>query len=255
MVKAENNTIDDKIKLSFTQLDNYLTCPLLYKLRYVLKIKTPKAAAPSFGQVVHETLQHFYELVLQKKKVDKKTLLEKYENSWKPDGYKDKMDELSYKRKGEEQLSNYYDRYEKFPTTPLFVEKKFIFSLGDIRISGKIDRIDKAGGNKINIIDYKTGNVKKQSDADNDLQMSIYAAASETVFPGKVVGEFIFYFLKTNEVVKTERTDEQIEETKQLITSTAEEIRDKKFDPVEGYHCNWCPYTWICPAKQPLQTS
>ena len=89
-----------KLKLSFTQIDDYLTCPLLYKFRYILKIKTPKSAAPSFGQVIHETLQNFFELVLQKKKVDKKTLLELYENNWKPEGYKDKIDELSYKKKG-----------------------------------------------------------------------------------------------------------------------------------------------------------
>jgi len=100
MATEGKNQKGAKLKLSFTQIDDYLTCPLLYKFRYVLKIKTPKAGASSFGQVVHETLQHFFELVLQNKKVDKNILLELYENCWKEDGYKDKIDELSYKKKG-----------------------------------------------------------------------------------------------------------------------------------------------------------
>jgi len=251
MIREEKKQKNDTLKLSYTQIDDYLTCPLLYKFRYLLKIKTPKAAAPSFGQVIHETLQHFFELVLQNKKVDKMILLELYENSWKEDGYKDKMDELSYKKKGEEQLSNYYDRYEEFPSTPLLVEKKFVFLLDDIRITGKIDRVDRAGNNKINIIDYKTGGVKKQSDVDKDLQMSIYAAAAKELFPGMEVVDFIFCFLKTNEVVKTGRSDEQIEETKEVIKSVADRIHKKDFDLIKGDHCKRrCQYMWICPAWQ-----
>jgi len=155
------------------------------------------------------------------------------------------------KKKGEVQLSNYYDRYEEFPTTPLLVEKTFVFLLDDIRISGKIDRVDKAGGNKINIIDYKTGKGKSQSEVDKDLQLSIYAAAAEEVFPGKEVVDFIFYFLKTNEVVKTGRSDKQIEETKEEIKSVANRILNKDFDLIKGDHCKRrCQYMWICPAWQ-----
>jgi len=251
MVQEEKNQKENTLRLSFTQIDDYLTCPLLYKFRYILKIKTPKSAAPTFGQVIHETLQHFFELVLQKKKVDKNTLLEIYENSWKEEGYSDKMDELSYKKKGEAQLSNYYDRYEEFPTTPLMVEKKFVFLLDHIKISGKIDRIDSSGGNKINIIDYKTGKGKSQSEVDKSLQMSIYALAAEELFPGKGIEYLYFHYLGTNEERRTNRTKVQIESTKEEIKSVADRILNKDFDLIKGGHCERrCKYMWICPAWQ-----
>ena len=61
--------------LSFTQIRTFLTCPLQYKYRYVLKIPVPTSAAASFGSSIHLTLQKFYERFKDGNKTDKETLL------------------------------------------------------------------------------------------------------------------------------------------------------------------------------------
>ena len=41
-----------------------------------------------------------------------------------------------------------------------------------------MDRVDRIGGGEVVIVDYKTGKPKTQEDADDSLQLSIYALAA-----------------------------------------------------------------------------
>ena len=244
--------IHKPLRLSFSQIDTYQTCPMMYKFRYIFKVQAPKTAPPTFGQVIHKTLQHFYLNLINGKKADKNTLLELYENFWESGCFEDKMQELSYKKKGEIQLINYYEKNKDVLRPPLYLEKRFLMHVDDITIDGKIDRIDDLGSNKIEIIDYKTGKPKDQKKADRDLQMSIYAAAIQNILPEEKLEKLTFYYLDNNESVSTTRTKEQLEETFSEIKTIADDIREQKFALIEGYHCNWCAYQWICPAKQPV---
>jgi len=242
--------IHKTLRLSFSQIDTYQTCPLMYKFRYIFKVHSPKTAPPTFGQVIHKTLQHFYTNLKDGRKADKNTLLKLYESFWEPGCFEDKMQELSYKKKGEMQLTHYYEKNKDILQPPLYIEKLFLLNLDDITIDGKIDRIDNIGTNKIEIIDYKTGKPKDQKKADRDLQMSIYAAAVQNILPEEKLEKLTFYYLDNNEAVSTTRTEEQLEETFSGIKNIADDIREQKFSPTEGFHCNWCAYRWICPTKQ-----
>ena len=44
--------------------------------------------------------------------------------------------------------------------------------------AGKLDRLDQIGDSEVVIVDYKTGKPKTQDDADDSLQLSIYALAA-----------------------------------------------------------------------------
>ena len=245
--------VSKPLRVSYSQINSYMTCPMQYKFRYVFNILAPKTAPPIFGQVIHKTLQHFYLKVINGEKTDKNTLLELYENFWESGCFVDPTEEMKYKQKGERQLAGFYEKNKDTLRPPLYVEKDFLLQVGVITITGKIDRIDDLGSKKVGIIDYKTGAAKTQKDADKDMQMSIYAAAAKSILPGKEIDSLTFYYLETNEKVSTARTEEQVEETFSHIREIAGEISALKFDPVEGYHCNWCAYPWICPAKQPAK--
>lgn len=252
MKTNETRQSNESLSLSYTKIDNYQSCPLLYRFRYVLKVRAPKAAAPTFGQVVHETLQRFYERIMNGKKVDEAVLLDLYDKYWKLEGYAEEMEEKKYRRKGEEQLKNYYSLHKDSLRAPLHIERSFLFSVDDIYVTGKIDRIDRLDNGRLEFIDYKTGKTKSRKEVDKDLQMSIYAVAAQYDLPDEEVEQLSFYYLDTNEKISTSRNGEQIEETIELIKEVAKNIRNEAFDPVEGNQCTWCPYTWICPAKQVL---
>ena len=74
---------------------------------------------------------------------------------------------------------------------PEFLERQFMLEIGDLKLSGRIDRIDKLPDGTYEVIDYKTGSANK--DAKNDLQMTVYALACKEVF--KIpVSKLTFYF-------------------------------------------------------------
>ncbi|MFC1555419.1 RecB family exonuclease [candidate division KSB1 bacterium] len=245
-----HNEKDISLVLSFTQIETYQRCPLLYKFRYIFKVRAPLSSAPTFGQIIHRTLHQFYGMIAEKKEISKKILLDIFEKFWVSGGFEDELQERSFKLKGQKQLSEYFDLNESSFKPALFLEKDFYFTIDNIAITGRFDRIDSCGADRIEIIDYKTGKEKPQRDADKSIQMSIYAAAAKEFVPNKEIDSLTFYYLETNKAVKTSRTNEEIEDTLAAIKETAENINARNFDPQEGHHCNWCAYQWICPAKQ-----
>jgi RecB family exonuclease len=99
------------------------------------------------------------------------------------------------------------------------------------------------------IVDYKTGKPKSQEDADESLQLSLYALAAREVW-GHRVAQLVFYNLENNSAVTTTRSDVQLEEAKLKIKKVAEAIAEGKFGARPGYQCVFCPYQNLCPATE-----
>ncbi|RKY83593.1 hypothetical protein DRQ09_09830, partial [candidate division KSB1 bacterium] len=232
--------------LSYTQINTYKTCPMQYKFNYVYQIPRPKHAALTFGTSIHKTLQKFYEEIRKGNIPPLEKMIKIYEENWISEGYIDKDHEEEYKKSGYTQLSEYYEKNVKEIKPILGLETEFSISIGKHKVKGYIDRIDQLKDKNVEVIDYKTGSPKKNSEVDKDLQLSIYALACV-----KNLGYFpellSFYFLEKNEKITTTRTEEQIKETEELIRETADSIISEKFEPKAGHHCNWCDFRWICP--------
>ena len=60
----------------------------------------------------------------------------------------------------------------------LHTEEHFEVKVGSATVAGRIDRIDDLGNGRVAIVDYKTGKPRAQEDADESLQLSIYAMAA-----------------------------------------------------------------------------
>src|SRR5947209_17936828 len=57
-------------------------------------------------------------------------------------------------------------------------EEFFEVRFGKTAVVGRIDRIDRIGDCGVTITDYKTGKPQSQEDADESLQLSIYALSA-----------------------------------------------------------------------------
>ena len=72
---------------------------------------------------------------------------------------------------------------------PIAVETPFSFFIDRspsrqiaLKVAGRIDRVDKIGSNKIEIIDYKTGrNIPNEKELSNNLQLTVYGMAATLV--------------------------------------------------------------------------
>ena len=78
-----------------------------------------------------------------------------------------------------EQLREFLNQCAK-PGMPevLHTEESFEMAVGNATVAGRIDRMDRCADGRVVVTDYKTGKPKSQEDADESLQLSIYALAA-----------------------------------------------------------------------------
>ena len=114
---------------------------------------------------------------------------------------------------------------------------------------GRIDRIDRAADSSIVITDYKTGKPQSQEDADESLQLSVYALAAREKW-GYRVDQLVFHNLQENASVISRRTDLQLEEARLKVETVAQNIAAGKFEATPGFCCSFCPYRNLCPATE-----
>lgn len=230
---------------SFSQLYTFLSCQLQYKLKYILKIPEPAKGVASFGSTIHISLENFYREFLQNKKIGRERLLQIYRSSWIPVGYSSKAYETRMKREGEKMLKNYFSKLYDPKVKILGLERFFKIKIDDIIISGKIDRVDQKPGNKIEIIDYKTGKKSGENDKPKNLQLAIYfLAAIDPQLYAKRPEEVIlsFYWLQTAEMASVKKDAESVQEIKDSIRKIVDEIREVDWSSSDLKACNRCSY-------------
>ncbi len=230
---------------SFSQLYTFLTCPLQYKLKYILKIPAAASGVASYGSTIHVTLENFYRAFLKDRSIGLKRLLQIYRVSWIPLGYTSKAFEARMRKEGEWMLKNYFRKLHDPKAKILDLERFFKIKIDDIVISGKIDRVDKMPKGKIEIIDYKTGVKSRQQDKLKDLQLAIYfLAAVDPQLYARAPEDVLlsFYWLQSAQVTSTQKDAKEIEVIKDEVRQIVSEIRKIDWSTSNLKSCNRCSY-------------
>jgi len=237
--------------LSYSQIETFNNCPLQYRYRYIQRIPVPPSAAQSFGDSIHKTLRDFYKLVKEGKRPNEEDLIELLSKNWIKEGYASKSHEEKSRKEGEKILRSFYQKEFNPKVIPHLLEHPFVVKISpDLKIGGKIDRVDKLG-KTIEIIDYKTGKAWEQKEVDNSLQMSVYALAAVNlgIFEGKPEEIILsFYFLENGEKKSTRRTSQQLSLIKEELVKKAKEIQESKFEAKPSNMCDFCEYKLLCEA-------
>lgn len=255
----KEKTEDEKISkvtpinyLSYSMIQTFNTCPLHYKLKYMLKIPTPQTAAQSFGTSVHAVLRDFYASYINENKIKIDEVDELFKKDWINEGFNSKEHEKRVFDKAKRMVKDYLRKNFNKKNLPLALEYPFSFNIKNLKVAGRIDRIDGIDENKIEIIDYKTGeNITKEKDLQDNLQLSIYALGASEV-KDKILGKdpsdvlLSLLFLDKNIRLTTTRTKEQLEEEKEEILKKAEEMSKSDFACNKSIYCKNCEYKMLC---------
>lgn len=234
--KILNTKVD---RLSYSAISTFRICPLHYKLAYIMKIPTPPSSAMSLGISVHATMEEIF-------KTSNHNYRDVLENNWINKGYLDKLHSEKSFEKAEKYISDYFEKEYK-GEKPLALEKSFNIKIDpNLKITGKIDRIDKLSNDYIEIIDYKTGSsVPSQREVDRDLQLSIYALAARELYKGKSIKLSLYYF-EEGVKLSTTRTEEQLKEAIKEILEVRHEIENSDFRCSGHMFCDNCEYSLYC---------
>ena len=237
----------DAVVLSAHSVETYHECPLRYKLDRDWAIPGEPTAAVQFGNAVHKVLKDYYDPHARiTMTVDQ--VVEAFRAEWTKVRADDPEQHALYGRRGVAQLRELVARYPRGSSKVLATEQTFRFKLGNLEIGGRMDRIDAVVGRRVRIVDYKTGNPRRQDHADKSLQLSIYAMAAGQL--GHAVDSIAFVNVQNGEEVVTNRDTKALAHAREQIEEAADGIARGEFDPRTGFHCRWCAYRTLCPATE-----
>jgi DNA helicase-2/ATP-dependent DNA helicase PcrA len=237
-------------RLSASAVETYETCPLQFKFEREWKLSRRIHAAMQYGAAVHRVLRTYYDSVrLGRTKTDGE-LLQLFLDDLAASGIQDKYQRDLYLEQGVEQLNNFFARTRSLaPPEVLHTEEWFEVQIAGVKVAGRIDRVDRAPDGSVTIVDYKTGKARSQEDADESLQLSIYAMAAHEKW-GYRVGELAFHNLEGNVLIVSKRPEFQLEAARERVRRVAHHIADGDFDPTPGFHCTFCAFRGLCPARE-----
>lgn len=235
------------MRVSYSQMKTYETCPLRYKFMYVDKIKEPPTPQMEYGAFLHKMLQWLHD-PSRGYEPTKDELLDHFKREWYPWGIWDKRAREQAFKDGLDALSRYYDR--NMPPEGRKVadlERNFSVPSDGHSLTGRIDRIDVLDDGGFEVIDYKTGRRMPGVEyADRDLQLSFYHLAVEHLYKANEI-RLAFYYLHHGQKLETQRRPEDLEYAVRQVTDFAARIEAGEFEPQLGPACERCSYRKRCP--------
>ncbi len=217
--------------LSATQLEAYAECPTRYLLANRLRLKRggikESAFALLLGQATHLALEN--EFKRKPLSIQSESLRQAFDKA---------LEQLAPQLESSHPVATilrslfaqFADRVEPLEaqlrlltggSTPEGIELPFTLSVGEVSLTGKIDRIDKLASGDYLILDYKTGNVDFTPNhiiQGVHFQALLYLLAGDKTLSSPTAG-MLFYDLKTGEVRRGILRSERFPpEAKKLVT-------------------------------------
>jgi putative RecB family exonuclease len=251
------------MRISYSALDTYQTCPLKYKFQEIDRIKVSKSKEAVFGSVLHATLKFVHKPGILSPTLEQ--ALDYFSKNWNSEVFADELEERAAFSQGVQIIQDYYKKNDLSKTNIVDLETRFNIEIGRVKpsadghavkdethiVSGIIDRIDKTEDG-YEIIDYKTTKkMPSQEKVDNDLQLSIYLHGFLDRYPKEIENldkiKVSLYYLKHGVKLTSTRTLEDLKKSEQLFLDTIKIIESGKFEPVISPLCDWCGYQNRCP--------
>ena len=241
----------EPIRLSHQRIADYDTCPLKYHFLHVLAVDPILTLdhRVNFGNAIHQAVAFALERHRLGEPPTFEHVLEVYRSSWRNEGYRSEEHARRRFEQGAAALRSFLEREVLGGEPPTDVERSFRFNLGDVIVSGRMDRVDE-GPDGVVITDYKTSELEMEEHADTsareNLQLSIYALAHKAL-TGRAPRRLELRYVLGGAIGTSTRSEEKLERTRDRILAIAESVRSGDFRAQPSEHnCSICACRPIC---------
>lgn len=285
---------EEKFGLSPTSISCYLSCPIKFYIKYIENVKddTPEETIQVniIGSIIHSTFEFLYKKfngIVDEKYyniVVEKYQEEAFQNALKENNFANGLPETGFNYLNQimiKELIDNFINYEKSfykkgnSLTVKGLEEKLVHTFDidkntKVNLTGFADRIDQIG-NKVRILDYKTGKVEDKDveiKSDNEdimdlteksLQLCIYKYLYKKKFPEistENIEPGIFGLLKVSEpyfplVIDSDifKDDTFMDTFEEMFINLFKEILDPEIpfrQTDDEKKCSHCDYVHIC---------
>lgn len=241
---------DPDVRLSFSRVDTYERCPLLFRFRYVDKLPATPSPDLSWGSAIHAALEVWWSQKLPTPPPVEVLYRALYDN-WEDAGFAD-MDretKLVWYRHARDVLARHYERFAADYRPAIACEQWFELDLGDgVAVRGSIDHVARTATGGLGIVDWKTNRrARSRGEVASSLQLAVYALAARELWgrePEWVALDFVVPGLR----VTVDRAEIDVDGAVERFRAVAAKILNGDFDPRPSPLCGWCDYRSLCPA-------
>jgi RecB family exonuclease len=238
---------DVSFRIDYSRLADFIRCPLRYKYQYIdqLNERIPRFYY-KLGNALHISIRKFFDQKDPSKRVVQ-TILDSVKAQWNSDWFISRNEEIEWLKKvdviGERFIRNYDPSIQV-----IAIEESFSAPMGELLLTGKIDRIDQLSDGTYQIIDYKLGHEQAEIDFEElsySLQPAFYYYGATNALKIKPAN-FIYYLFLTGERFVIRYTKEEIAAGLEKIQVIADSARfSSEYPPRRNPYCQDC--TYICP--------
>jgi CRISPR/Cas system-associated exonuclease Cas4 (RecB family) len=235
------------LALSASDIETYRSCPLRYKFARVLRIPSEQTISQRFGIAVHQVLERYH----SEEATDLGRLLELLDAGLRRSGIPSEHREL--REKARTALTRYHARMHEDGSQPVWFERAFSFRLGPHHLRGRVDRVDRLGGEgeaRYELIDYKTSRPKSPEQLRDDVQLSLYALAAREDWLLESSSRAYYYVLDDVKVAVPAGVGDP-DAVSDTVLEVGEGILAQAFEPTPSPSaCALCDYRIVCPAAE-----
>lgn len=252
---GNDGIVPTSLRMSPSQATTYEECPRKYAVDRYLMTQTEQTDYMRFGSLIHEVLEKAEREAVEsgRERATSAEAIEWLTQVWEISGFGEDAVGRAWRRRAVKMLN---DMYRLWPSSarPVALETPLQLTIAGTPWYGIADRIE-AIGDKVVIVDYKTGSQMTKVDAAESLQLGYYAmAAAEDpdITQHGTVSAAEFWYPKIANVHAIGRREfdmDNLNEVRDRLIDITSAIRDEQFGATPGPQCESCHLELVCPAR------
>lgn len=134
------------LRLSFTAMNAFLTCPHQYRMQYILRIPSKQTGPMALGSALHEAvseyLAHYMDTGRAELSVMQRVLGAQWERIRALYVASGVASDAEHRRSADRILESFHARHLANPGAPHLTEQEFLIAVQGVLVRGFIDRVD-----------------------------------------------------------------------------------------------------------------